>query len=160
MTTYYFAVRLQQGLDGTNNFTISSAKESKTEVESMVSLNISADRKNKDLLFATNLVLCSDGTIGIKNYFSHDKTAEVPVYYDIDITQYTEESGKDLYKAYYEYDTEYDAETQYWLKMGNGKKDATVDGLMNIVLNWHGGAEIKDYWVQYPIEPEPTESEE
>lgn len=157
MITYYFAVRMRQMADGTNDFTLSSAKESITEAESMVSCNISADMKNAGVLAATNLVLGSDGSIGTKKYFTHNRDAENAIYYEIEIAQYTEESGKDMYKAYHDYSTEFEAEAQFWQEMGNGKKNVDIDGLMNIVLNWHGGAEIKDYWIQYP--EEPTESE-
>lgn len=156
MTTYYFAVRIQQTLEGVNKFTLSSAKESRTEAEAMVSSNIAADMKNTELLFATNLVLGSDGSIGLKKYFSHNVAKEDPIFYEIEIAQYTEESGKSMYKAYHDYATSYDAEIQFWQEMGNGKMDAEIDGLMNIVLNWHGGKEVGDYWVQYPEEPQPS----
>lgn len=157
MTTYYFAVRIRQMTDGTKSMTLSSAKETVTEAEAMVCDNIAADMKNEAVLMATNLVLGSDGSIGTKKYFTHNLDAEVNAFYEIEIAQYTEESGKDLYKAYHEYDTEYDAEQWFWQEMGNGKKNADINGLMNIVLNWHGGREIGDYWIQYP--EEPTESE-
>ncbi len=150
----YFALRIRQMNDGVVSWNLSSAQEDLNAAKALVCDRVTSDRKNNAVVSATNLCIGSDGSIPLKNYFTHDLTLEVPAYAAIEITQYTEESAKPLYKAVTDFNNEYDAETEYWTRRGNDYKDDTIDTALNIVLNWHGGVEASDYWVQYP-EPEP-----
>ena len=153
----YFALRIRQMNDGVVSWSLSSAQEDLNAAKALVCDRVTSDRKNNAVVFATNLCLGSDGSIPLKNYFTHDLTLEVPAYAAIEFTQYTEESAKPLYKAVTDFNNEYDAETEYWTRRGNDYKDDTIDTSLNIVLNWHGGVEASDYWVQYPTpEPEPV----
>lgn len=158
MDTLYFCCKVTERTDGTKNFVLSSAKESQTEAEAQVSKAIAADRKNEDILCSTNFVLASNGTVGLKKYFTHNVTFETPYFVEINLVRYTEESGKPLYKAYNEYDNEFDAETEFWNDKGNGMTTADVVELTTIVVNHHGGVEISDFWTNYPApESEPEE---
>ena len=156
MDTLYFAFRMRQKTDGTTDYSLSSGQD-KNSAESLCCERISADMNSSDILSATNIVINSEGNITLKKYFTHDATAEIIKYYQMTITQYTEESQKPVYKAIYEFDNEYNAESSFWQKKGQGMKDTTVAGMMNIVLNSHGGSEIVDFWNQYPDIPEEEE---
>lgn len=153
MDTLYFAAKIVERVDGGKDFTLSSPKTQK-EAEAQVSKGISADMGKNEILCSTNLVLSTTGSVGLKKYFTHNRDLETPYFIEINVIQYTEESGKPLYKAYAEFTTEYDAEKEFWDDKGNGMNDETADGVMTIVLNHHGGTEINDFWVQYP-EPAP-----
>lgn len=155
METLYFCVKIVEKTNGEKSFTMSAPKTSQAEAEAQVSKAISADMGKNEVLCSTNLVLSSNGSVGLKKYFTHDRDAETPYFIEVNIIQYTEESGKPLYKAYAEFTSEYDAEKEFWDDKGNGMNDETADGVMTIVLNHHGGVEISDFWVQYPVEPEP-----
>lgn len=154
MDTLYFCAKIIEKTDGTRSFTLSGAKASQAAAEAQVSKAISADMGKEEILCSTNLVLSSNGSVGLKKYFTHDRALETPYFIEVNIVQYTDESGKDIYKAYSEFSTEYDAEKEFWDDKGNGMSDKDANGVMEIVLNHHGGVEISDFWVQYP-EPEP-----
>ena len=161
MDTVYFCAKIVERVDGGKDFTLSSPKDSPSAAEAQVSKAISADMKKNEVLCSTNLVLASNGTVGLKKYFTHDRDAETPYFIEVNVIQYTDESGKPMYKSYAEFTSEYDAETEFWDDKGNGMNDVQANGVMTIVLNHPGGVEISDFWVQYPDpepepEPEPT----
>lgn len=155
MQTLYTAIKIKQTTAGAKSFVSSSFKESKNETEAQVSGAISNDMKDAEVLCSTNLSLASDGSVGLKKYFTHNGESELPYYVTMQITQFTEESQKTPAKRFFEFDNAYDAEQKFWENKSNAMKDADVDCVLNLVFNWHGGVEISDFWIQYPVEPEP-----
>lgn len=168
MDKKYRAVRIQEYVEEElNKTTLAGWKDTEVEAEAMVRKNIAADMKNANIVMAANLVLCSDGNIGLKNYFTNDMKAERDYFVEVSCTWYTEESGKAYHQSYVEYDNKREAEAKYWDETGTVRSDADVDVALNVVFNRHGGTEtsqnqsnisLKESWVQYPEEPEPEPS--
>ena len=58
-----------------------------------------------------------------------------------------------------EYDTRQEAVAKFHSNLGTDMADDTLAGSMCVVLNGHGGTEIKDFW-ERPVDPDPEENTE
>lgn len=57
-------------------------------------------------------------------------------------------------KGMYSYDNRDKAIAVYHQKMASGMQNENLATVLNMVINEHGGTEVKEFW-QAPVEPEP-----
>jgi hypothetical protein len=124
--------------------------------------------KDSTILMASDLVLASNGSVGLRSYFSHDPAAERDYFIEMESIWYTEESGKDYYQSSDDKKDKWGTEARYWDESGKAREDADVALSLNLVFNRHGAIEtsenqpeikLMDAWEQYPA-PEPPIPEE
>lgn len=73
------------------------------------------------------------------------------MYYEIEI-QVTKEGTES--KGIYSYDNKDSAVATFHQKMASGMKNTNLKSVLNMVVNEHGGTEVKEFWLA-PVEPEP-----
>lgn len=76
------------------------------------------------------------------------------MYYEIEIQ--TDKEGKDS-KGIYSYETRDEALKVFHQKMASGITaglSGTLSKVLNMIINEHGGTEVKEFW-QAPVQPEP-----
>lgn len=76
------------------------------------------------------------------------------MYYEIEI-QVSKEGEES--KGMYSYDSKDKAVAVFHQKMASGMQNQNLKSVLNMVINEHGGTEIREYWIA-PVEPEPEEA--
>lgn len=64
-------------------------------------------------------------------------------FYEIEIQ--IDKDGKES-KGMYSYDTRDKAIAVFHQKMASGMQSTALNAVLNVVLNEHGGTEVKEYW--------------
>ena len=73
------------------------------------------------------------------------------MYYEIEIQ--VSKAGEES-KGMYSYDSKDKAVAVFHQKMASGMQNANLKSVLNMVINEHGGTEVKEFWLA-PVEPEP-----
>lgn len=73
------------------------------------------------------------------------------MYYEIEIQ--VNKEGEES-KGMYSYDSKDKAVAVFHQKMASGMQNTNLKSVLNMVINEHGGTEVKEFWLA-PVEPEP-----
>lgn len=73
------------------------------------------------------------------------------MYYEIEI-QVTKEGTES--KGIYSYTDKDKAVAVFHQKMASGMQNTNLKSVLNMVINEHGGTEVREFWLA-PVEPEP-----
>ena len=73
------------------------------------------------------------------------------MYYEIEIQ--VNKAGEES-KGMYSYDSKDKAVAVFHQKMASGMQNANLKSVLNMVINEHGGTEVREFWMA-PVEPEP-----
>jgi hypothetical protein len=73
------------------------------------------------------------------------------MFYEIEI-QVSKDGAES--KGMYSYDSRDKAVAVYHQKMASGMQNANLATVLNMVINEHGGTEVREFWMA-PVEPEP-----